>query len=122
MPSSAWKNRKNKLVGRDVYAAVGDDLRGEQGQAGGRGVARRGRPAAGGRAGHPPASSSFFLMIRRPPRSTLFPYTTLFRSHQRIAASARADDADPDRLVGLERHIRHALTAAGLRSRESGAE
>src|SRR2546430_10600656 len=33
---------------------------------------------------HPPPSSSllfFFLMIRRPPRSTLFPYTTLFRSH-----------------------------------------
>src|SRR2546422_4644463 len=27
----------------------------------------------------------FFLMIRRPPRSTLFPYTTLFRSH--LAAS-----------------------------------
>src|SRR5256885_16647533 len=25
----------------------------------------------------------FFLMIRRPPRSTLFPYTTLFRSHVR---------------------------------------
>src|ERR1041384_3293215 len=25
-------------------------------------------------------SSRFFLMIRRPPRSTLFPYTTLFRS------------------------------------------
>src|SRR5256884_1523281 len=25
----------------------------------------------------------FFLMIRRPPRSTLFPYTTLFRSSQR---------------------------------------
>src|SRR2546430_16888190 len=27
-----------------------------------------------------PLSSFFFLMIRRPPRSTLFPYTTLFRS------------------------------------------
>src|SRR3712207_8032355 len=27
--------------------------------------------------------SLFFLMIRRPPRSTLFPYTTLFRSQQR---------------------------------------
>src|SRR3712207_6925823 len=27
----------------------------------------------------------FFLMIRRPPRSTLFPYTTLFRSLQRPA-------------------------------------
>src|SRR5437762_10777422 len=26
--------------------------------------------------------SLFFLMIRRPPRSTLFPYTTLFRSRQ----------------------------------------
>src|SRR2546426_4137639 len=26
----------------------------------------------------------FFLMIRRPPRSTLFPYTTLFRSGQRL--------------------------------------
>src|SRR3712207_7930071 len=30
----------------------------------------------------------FFLMIRRPPRSTLFPYTTLFRS-PRSAARAR---------------------------------
>src|SRR3712207_8735210 len=28
-------------------------------------------------------SSFFFLMIRRPPRSTLFPYTTLFRSVRR---------------------------------------
>src|SRR5256885_5422981 len=27
----------------------------------------------------------FFLMIRRPPRSTLFPYTTLFRSHQPLS-------------------------------------
>src|SRR3712207_9068483 len=36
----------------------------------------------------------FFLMIRRPPRSTLFPYTTLFRS-------------DLDRLRGLPaRHLR----------------
>src|SRR2546429_6585694 len=26
----------------------------------------------------------FFLMIRRPPRSTLFPYTTLFRSGRRL--------------------------------------
>src|SRR6267378_5789996 len=29
----------------------------------------------------------FFLMIRRPPRSTLFPYTTLFRSRSRIRAA-----------------------------------
>src|SRR2546422_6557457 len=34
----------------------------------------------------------FFLMIRRPPRSTLFPYTTLFRSrrHARLPAAARS--------------------------------
>src|SRR5256885_12482919 len=37
----------------------------------------------------------FFLMIRRPPRSTLFPYTTLFRSH-----------ADGARFL----HARHALS------------
>src|SRR2546422_5675690 len=34
----------------------------------------------------------FFLMIRRPPRSTLFPYTTLFRSHalERLVETAAA--------------------------------
>src|SRR5256885_6038743 len=31
----------------------------------------------------------FFLMIRRPPRSTLFPYTTLFRSWRRSAFKRR---------------------------------
>src|SRR2546422_11654490 len=31
----------------------------------------------------------FFLMIRRPPRSTLFPYTTLFRSHGQLDAVHR---------------------------------
>src|SRR6516225_10432235 len=31
---------------------------------------------------HPLLSLFFFLMLRRPPRSTLFPYTTLFRSRQ----------------------------------------
>src|SRR2546429_655647 len=31
--------------------------------------------------------SFFFLMIRRPPRSTLFPYTTLFRSNHSSSAS-----------------------------------
>src|SRR5574343_150347 len=36
--------------------------------------------APGSGAPHDTAPSVFFLMIRRPPRSTLFPYTTLFRS------------------------------------------
>src|SRR5205814_10387338 len=36
----------------------------------------------------------FFLMIRRPPRSTLFPYTTLFRSRaRRSSASGRSPGA-----------------------------
>src|SRR3712207_7116451 len=33
----------------------------------------------------------FFLMIRRPPRSTLFPYTTLFRSGEAEGRSLRLD-------------------------------
>src|SRR3989442_12750084 len=36
----------------------------------------------------------FFLMIRRPPRSTLFPYTTLFRSHRFVPACERHHQAD----------------------------
>src|ERR1044072_2062702 len=32
----------------------------------------------------------FFVMIRRPPRSTLFPYTTLFRSEYRVANGFRS--------------------------------
>src|SRR5262252_1339679 len=41
----------------------------------------------------------FFLMIRRPPRSTLFPYTTLFRScvrdvHHHLAACTRCGGRD----------------------------
>src|SRR6266508_5860389 len=37
----------------------------------------------------------FFLMIRRPPRSTLFPYTTLFRSAGRAASWRRSRCARP---------------------------
>src|SRR5258708_11301055 len=36
--------------------------------------------------------SFFFLMIRRPPRSTLFPYTTLFRSGRRESYRAPFHD------------------------------
>src|SRR2546429_9200802 len=35
----------------------------------------------------------FFLMIRRPPRSTLFPYTTLFRSGSQAGCASRASKA-----------------------------
>src|SRR3712207_7119942 len=39
------------------------------------------------------ASCCFFLMIRRPPRSTLFPYTTLFRSVYDDLRSLHGDKA-----------------------------
>src|SRR5207237_10933102 len=37
----------------------------------------------------------FFLMLRRPPRSTLFPYTTLFRSVLQAALVFDRSSADP---------------------------
>src|SRR5437762_13516744 len=37
------------------------------------------------------SSLYFFLMIRRPPRSTLFPYTTLFRSEEEVNSFASKD-------------------------------
>src|SRR3712207_7397533 len=46
----------------------------------------------------------FFLMIRRPPRSTLFPYTTLFRS--RAGRQAPARRRLPERLQRQGRHRR----------------
>src|SRR2546430_12475282 len=59
-------------------------------------------------------------MIRRPPRSTLFPYTTLFRSH-RDEAAARLD---PSRVVGDGRDRRRRRADDGLdrRSEEHTSE
>src|SRR5467141_4303679 len=55
----------------------------------------------------------FFLMIRRPPRSTLFPYTTLFRSYGG-AAQPVLEQVPPDK---------HVLAAvAVVRSEEHTSE
>src|SRR5260370_9706149 len=43
----------------------------------------------------------FFLMIRRPPRSTLFPYTTLFRS--RVLPAWREEDRSLELYAGAAR-------------------
>src|SRR3989441_10165259 len=65
-----------------------------------------------------PFSFFFFLMIRRPPRSTLFPYTTLFRSPvvNRVAGEAIAKDKEWEAAQGFVRgwvaHIFHMKTAA----------
>src|SRR5258708_22359252 len=54
-------------------------------------------------------------MIRRPPRSTLFPYTTLFRSIHRIPPAHRGGSVI--RIVDLPPDARRAYTADEIRQR-----
>src|SRR5688572_33488744 len=54
-----------------------------------------------------PPLSFFFLMIPPPPRSTLFPYTTLFRSLRRV----------PGRHDDLEERIDHRVRRVGVDDR-----
>src|SRR2546430_11917574 len=57
-------------------------------------------------------------MIRRPPRSTLFPYTTLFRSHIPIEEfELRVEELNPDDEIVLYCHqgVRSAAVANYLR-------
>src|SRR5229473_7439734 len=59
----------------------------------------------------------FFLMIRRPPRSTLFPYTTLFRSHPALRDVLRAGIAgrcEPFPLAGGTRSEEHTSELQSL--------
>src|SRR6266511_49416 len=70
----------------------------------------------------------FFLMIRRPPRSTLFPYTTLFRSRLalRPGASRPHPSSDGGRVEGflraadLARQDRHTPGRAAVASEAGG--
>src|SRR5437899_11277163 len=64
----------------------------------------------------------FFLMIRRPPRSTLFPYTTLFRSdpgadrgHQAVALGPR-NVGQADRIIFVQRSERSEEHTSELQS------
>src|SRR2546430_15265301 len=70
----------------------------------------------------------FFLMIRRPPRSTLFPYTTLFRSGYDVLAELRrreetkdigvilltARKEEPDRIKRSEEHTSELQSQSNL--------
>src|SRR3712207_3343485 len=53
----------------------------------------------------------FFLMIRRPPRSTLFPYTTLFRSGPPLVKAATGEDVSAEELGGADVHTRRSGVA-----------
>src|SRR2546427_6185519 len=72
----------------------------------------------------------FFLMIRRPPRSTLFPYTTLFRSPRvfrvgieidvvLVAGQHLAEAAHPDERADVVAHVFLELRAESLGDRKS---
>src|SRR5256885_16796596 len=70
----------------------------------------------------------FFLMIRRPPRSTLFPYTTLFRSHSGSArrhawveVSICEQGWRPD-AIGRKGHIQKPFRYLPFRSEEHTSE
>src|SRR3712207_7696487 len=74
----------------------------------------------------------FFLMIRRPPRSTLFPYTTLFRSfafascqqyeHGYFTAYRRMAEEDLDLVVHLGDYIYEYGPGEDVRSEEHTSE
>src|SRR3712207_8057314 len=67
-------------------------------------------------------------MIRRPPRSTLFPYTTLFRSQGRAGKAEDAGPAqgpdqaapEPDRVVGDQRERRVEDEAGAVHDEQQG--
>src|SRR5258705_14011713 len=71
----------------------------------------------------------FFLMIRRPPRSTLFPYTTLFRSSGPTATAIASQSTYEGQTFSLDvsNHFvapaaGDALTFSGARSEEHTSE
>src|SRR5205809_6166557 len=71
----------------------------------------------------------FFLMIRRPPRSTLFPYTTLFRSSRSKSKGRQAFElAQQDKKASAEEYYKRGEQSADqsgepvLRSEEHTSE
>src|SRR3712207_8206215 len=62
----------------------------------------------------------FFLMIRRPPRATLFPYTTLFRSGPGLAVEQNGINViDEDQRKGRPRDLFWPWCAANISDRKS---
>src|SRR2546427_11480261 len=65
--------------------------------------------------------SFFFLMIRRPPRSTLFPYTTLFRSLNVCARYTKAQYEQSERRAGGET-MSEGFFSRGFRGRRQQSD
>src|SRR2546425_8231453 len=65
-------------------------------------------------------------MIRRPPRSTLFPYTTLFRSLTRAEQGARLSEAlealAPQERLAIQLFVVEEMSAEAVRSEEHTSE
>src|SRR5436190_17067126 len=64
----------------------------------------------------------FFLMLRRPPTSTLFPYTTLFRSSLPADREAVHENADPGARGSARRRCARGEARRELRSEEHTSE
>src|SRR2546430_8743122 len=64
----------------------------------------------------------FFLMIRRPPRSTLFPYTTLFRSDRRDPRPDRRHDVSRSAVDGRGWHDPWLAVGNRLRPLSDGSD
>src|SRR5689334_25402640 len=75
----------------------------------------------------------FFLMIRRPPRSTLFPYTTLFRSEQGEKSAPPGDERireleealaakEAEALANWDKFVRERADLENYRSEEHTSE
>src|SRR3712207_7970471 len=64
----------------------------------------------------------FFLMIRRPPRSTLFPYTTLFRSDDGLELGLLGLVDDVGAVLADHRPVRRDRDDAQVRSEEHTSE
>src|SRR6266849_4413964 len=111
MPSSAGKKKSGrtsrepgrKNVARDLLT-LGVKLQADR-------SVRREYVSPSSTLGPCPPIFFFFLMIRRPPRSTLFPYTTLFRSY--------VDRSSPERTF---RDAPHLLQFQAARSEEHTSE
>src|SRR5712664_75470 len=86
---------------------------------------RRRRRTRSTQVSRPNPTVVFFLMIRRPPRSTLFPYTTLFRSGRAgrgLRGRRRPGDQRADRAAAVRRQPRRPGRRPGGRAGSGAAQ